>query len=504
MLRKILCLAISATIALGITACGSGGKLGDSGGSNSIVGSTDSSGNNSIANTDNSGSSSADNSESGSNTVTISALKSDRFLEAAIEKYKEIRPDITVELKTYAAAPESAAPNSSKGAAGGKTALTKNQIVSGLNDPKDIEKYVSTLNTEIMTGKAPDIISVDPLPYEKYADKKLLADLNAIIEADQSFDIGEYYGNIMDSVKYKGSLYAIPIRYGISMLTGDKTLLDDPSTGVDFSKWTWQDFKELSQRLIGSGSQSMSALANVSELELLKYVMGSSYDKFIDMENRKADFNNAEFQAMLNFCKELIDEKLVDIRTEEVMTNRGNTLFSISNVNMPTNFLMFPQMRFNGSGKLYQLPDNSGLNGIPFSSDLMLSINNNSKNQKEAWEFIKFLLSGEMQTAVELMGFPVHKEATEESVRQLNEKLGSGKVKMAMGGPEGQVELKPVSDEDITAMVKALENVNRYDGADREILSIILEEANSFFKGQKPVEAVTDLIQSRISMYLSE
>lgn len=58
--------------------------------------------------------------------------------------------------------------------------------------------------------------------------------------------------------------------------------------------------------------QGKSALANISTTDFLNYVMGSSYDKFIDLEKKNADFANAEFKEILNFCKELFDKRLVD------------------------------------------------------------------------------------------------------------------------------------------------------------------------------------------------
>ena len=60
------------------------------------------------------------------------------------------------------------------------------------------------------------------------------------------------------------------------------------------------------------------------------------------------------------------------------------------------------------------------------------------------------------------------------------------------------------TEKDIADLNKLIEGITRYDGADREILKIILEEADPFFKGRKPAEEVAKLIQNRVNTYLNE
>ena len=499
MFKRIICLAISVTIAAGISACGSNGKSANS--TEKITNSTEKSAN------------SSDSTDENEKTITISTIRSNRYLELAIEKYKEIHPDITVELKAYAASGDvmsgriDSGEQSNSGKDSQPVGKDKNIIITGDNDSRDIEKYVNTLNTEIMTGKGPDIISVDMLPYKKYADKNLLADLSALIQSDKGFDINRYYKGILDAVKYKGNLYAFPIKFTFNMLNGDKTNLDDTSAGLDDSKWTWQDFKAIAEKLIaGSNRQDMTALSSVSELELLNYVMGSSYDRFIDMKKKDADFKNPEFAEILNFCKELLDKKLVDTNMESMMTGGRGVLFYIERIITPMDYMMLPQMQFKGNGKLYRLPGNGGTDGISFSSDAMFAINNNSRYKNEAWEFIKYLLSDEIQSTMELavgaVGFPVNREAAKANALQSLERSRKSVTKTV--GPDGEVVLKPATEEDVAAMEKVLEEVSRYDGADRAILKIILEEADSFFKGRKSIEEVTSLMQNRVNTYLKE
>jgi hypothetical protein len=57
---------------------------------------------------------------------------------------------------------------------------------------------------------------------------------------------------------------------------------------------------------------------------------------------------------------------------------------------------------------------------------------------------------------------------------------------------------------DIDAMQKILEGLSFSVNSENEVLSIILEEAGAYFAGQKSTAEVSDIIQSRIQVYLKE
>jgi hypothetical protein len=58
--------------------------------------------------------------------------------------------------------------------------------------------------------------------------------------------------------------------------------------------------------------------------------------------------------------------------------------------------------------------------------------------------------------------------------------------------------------EDLDKMQKVLENLSFSVNSENEVLGIILEEAGAYFAGQKSAAEVSDIIQSRISVYLKE
>ncbi len=78
---------------------------------------------------------------------------------------------------------------------------------------------------------------------------------------------------------------------------------------------------------------------------------------------------------------------------------------------------------------------------------------------------------------MELIGFPVNKETVKTAAARAVVIPGKGAIK-AMG-PGGEIDIKPATEEDVAAMEKMLEQVNRYDGADRQSLK-------SYWKKRSP------------------
>ncbi len=49
-----------------------------------------------------------------------------------------------------------------------------------------------------------------------------------------------------------------------------------------------------------------------------------------------------------------------------------------------------------------------------------------------------------------------------------------------------------------------IESASKVQGTNSKIAEMILEEAQPFFQGQKSVEEVADIIQSRVQLYMDE
>lgn len=133
--------------------------------------------------------------------------------------------------------------------------------------------------------------------------------------------------------------------------------------------------------------------------------------------------------------------------------------------------------------------------GGSFKGHKSIAINANSKVKQEAWKFIKFLLSEDVQTQPKLQGFSVNKSVNEKNLEELAAK---GSVASNSGTNV------PVTAEGIQTLKQMIANANIFITDDGKIQSIVAEEAKASFSGQKSVDEVAKLIQNRVTTYLNE
>jgi hypothetical protein len=69
---------------------------------------------------------------------------------------------------------------------------------------------------------------------------------------------------------------------------------------------------------------------------------------------------------------------------------------------------------------------------------------------------------------------------------------------------EVPIYIPPMTDEDVKNIQKLIDSADTLANADEEVFSLITEEAEAFFKGQKSAEEVAEVIQSRVSIYVKE
>lgn len=76
--------------------------------------------------------------------------------------------------------------------------------------------------------------------------------------------------------------------------------------------------------------------------------------------------------------------------------------------------------------------------------------------------------------------------------------------KTGMGWDDFYVEYYGSTQEEIDELQALIDSACLGDTTDEEISNIINEEADAYFKGQKSVDEVADIIQSRVKIYISE
>lgn len=427
----------------------------------------------------------------GRKTLTVAIPTEARWLEIAASKFQKENPDYRIDIKNYGQADQ-------------------------MNTNGDNENYIKTLNTELLTGKGPDLLSVNRLPFEKYINRNILADLDGYMAKDGSFDEAGYFANILDALKYKGKLYILPVSVSFDVLAANKELLEQYSIKADDTLWSWEDLNRVGEKLTGNRNgrkANCTLFPDMSSGILLENLLKGSYNRFVDTYNKKAGFNTKEFTDLLEMAKvygynQQFDNVTITggnyIDPDSII--KGTVLFNMQTFTDYTGYA-FLNALYKGRLELMSYPSAAGEKKAGFNSDSIFAINKNSKGKEAAWEFLKFLLSDEIQSD-ELSGFPISKAALKVAAQRAVEITNSGGMSYAIGSKGGgkpQIFIpKKLTQQDIDYIDGFIMNLNTYNYNNPEVKKIILDEAGSFFAGNKSAEDAAGIIQQKAAIYLGE
>ncbi|MBJ8096140.1 MULTISPECIES: ABC transporter substrate-binding protein [Bacillus cereus group] len=373
------------------------------------------------------------------------------------------------------------------------------QIKEVVPEEKSIETYeekaISKLNTELLAGKGSDVILLDSLPQEKYVKKGLLTDLSEMMEQDKSFDKNQYFNNVLDHSKINGKLYGIPLGFWLSGILADDTAIQQSGVKVNDKEWTWSEFISIGKELASKGKNKY-VIDDTPPERMLKFLMQDHYTELVDKASGKARFESDLFVQMLEDVKKMYDEKLA---TAEKGSSKGAYFSPVAISAIEYYFTTGAAFALTGT-KMYHNPHIAGQKkGVAFTPQTTVGINAKSPVKKEAWDFLKFLMSEELQVSesFHLKGnaFPINKTAYEKQIKMLKEK---GKIEHTGGS------IINITENDIQGLEKMVAEISVQAPEDTKIESIIKEESKSYFIGQKSAKDVAALIQNRVTTFINE
>ncbi|RED59211.1 ABC transporter substrate-binding protein [Cohnella lupini] len=399
-------------------------------------------------------------------TVVFSTFwPDDRFKEAK-KKYEALHPNIEIKLQNVE---------------------TDNSHLEA-----ELEKYTTATNTAMLAGKGPDMLELDLLPTDSYVKHDLLADMGEMMDQDSTFKKEDYFSNILDGARVGKGLYAMPLSFFLMGFTGDEKAIANSGVKVNDKTWTWNDFAQTAKDLAKTdgNTAAFSYPANYMLSEMVK----DNYPLFIDKANGKANFESASFSGLMQQVKGMVDDGVI-------VEGGRNSYFQSTQINSPWDYLV--SLRENGENtKLFTKPHaQDTAEGGYFRSYRTIGLNANSKVKNQAWDFIKFMMSEEIETPPESAGIPINKNNFAKQIAELKKE---GTVKAYVEGPLQGLEFKVDEAKlgELESFVQGAVHAVAYQSD--KIGEIISEESQAYFSGQKSAEAVAKLIQNKVTTILNE
>ncbi|MBO4457502.1 MAG: extracellular solute-binding protein [Butyrivibrio sp.] len=371
---------------------------------------------------------------------------------------------------------------------------------------EDLNYYeiLKKFNVDILSGKAPDIIAFGPsLDVNNYINKGVLMDLSPLFDKGGALENIEVLPNIFEMMHVKDKIYYVFPGFTVSTMvmrntyTGGKTTLS---------------FDDCDAIIKERGVDYKTAFGTFSKNSMLDMGISYSGNMFIDWENRKCNFNGPEFIELLNFANKFPQEIDYDNShdyyqdyIEDKSIFLDDYIYGFDRYGELKNALFKDEVAFIG------FPNGDAENMAYINPQRIVGINSKSEHTDIAVEFIKSMFETYNSSPSNNFGFPVDKKtfeaygkaATEEKYKTVNGKQEREILYYWIG--DNKTEIKPLSEAEVQRVSDYILSIDKarisFDG---KVSEIINEEASAFFSGQKSVEEVADIIQSRVSTYISE
>ncbi|MCF0185476.1 MAG: hypothetical protein HUJ98_03180, partial [Bacteroidaceae bacterium] len=142
-------------------------------------------------------------------------------------------------------------------------------------------------------------------------------------------------------------------------------------------------------------------------------------------------------------------------------------------------------------------------NGTTLQFPNVITITKNAKNPQACFDIVAPLFKLKEFNANDgyISSMPVRKD----SFTNFTEAWKKEPKENIRYAAKGEIKITATSQEDIDAVRACVEGASGVVGSmPTEIKNIIFEEAKGFYSGEKALDEVAPVIQSRVSMYLSE
>jgi multiple sugar transport system substrate-binding protein len=338
------------------------------------------------------------------------------------------------------------------------------------------DQALTVMQTKVMTGKGPDIISFEGISPLKWIGAEMLYDMDGLVAEDP--DIDEKDILIWKALHEYNGLFLI------SPTFWTETLACSPETMQKYEGWTIDDYLEIENNL--DSNQSMIYYMNPENF--LISIGGRYLQKALDLVNASCDFDNEEFISILESAVQAgsYEATYDPNETGQQKVIRGKLVCFFSGL-MTGQDVAFDREECGQTLSYIGWPTVDGSNGTDIRLIQAVGINKVSKNIEGCWEFMKFLLKNpilENNTS----GMPTYAPLVARTLKMLNS--GGQKLK--------------TTEEDMEIVMNLASESESLTYYDEEVMNIILDESSAFIQGNVSAHETAKRIQSRVSLYMKE
>lgn len=351
-------------------------------------------------------------------------------------------------------------------------------------DTPDYDAVYQKLNTMLMGDQAPDLVVMDHLNMDSYADKGLLADVEDILKPLE--DGGELLSNITGAyVREDGKRYVVPLQFGFRIAMGRDIAVEDMRS---------------MEALAGFLAQKQeSYLGNRTAAELV----AEFYPYFCAEIVSEKQLDREAMGKYLDYLKAIGDNcGIIQNRSENEVTPGMWELSSETKLafEKAVGFIdcMFPMSMVDYIKGVYTAFDNR------FIPSQQIGICSKSQHMDTARDFLRFALSEEVQSMESYSGFPVNRAALQKLAAKDRSMYCAATMIKGDDGSYLEFSSEAYPQETAENLAALCEGLDKPVKEDAKILEVLTECVGGFLDGSQSKEDTIQKIEDGLKMYLAE
>ena len=383
---------------------------------------------------------------------------------------------------------------------------------SQYNTESDFTAGITKFNTEVMAGNLPDIIPTNQIAYRQIASKGLLEDLYPYLDKDPELKREDFFPNLLSALEVNGGLYQVVSGFSVETLCGAASIVGDTPG------WTYDDFNAALEKM-PEGCTPLEPY--VTRDQVMSSLLYADMDSFVDWTTGKVNFESDNFKQLLQFVKQFPaeynwDEHDNSESTQDLLRQGRQMLTQTYLYGLDS--ILWNGANFGGQATYIGWPTSSGVGSIMrFENGFAMS--RSCADKDAAWEFFRSMLTESGQTNQynipsnrnvfnkQLEDFMTPRYRKDADGNILLDENGE-KIEESRGGwiDDSGVEhhIYAMTQEQADEVLSIIETCTKVASYDTSIYDIVNEQAQAFFAGQKSVDEVARLIQSKANIYVNE
>ena len=267
-----------------------------------------------------------------------------------------------------------------------------------------------------------DVILGDCIWPAQFAKAGLVLDVTDRLE---TLDLDDIYQGALDATRYEGKYYGMPWLNDVKYMFVNMEILKQ--AGIEEAPKTWDELIEDAKAVKEAGLCEYPIVGCYAQAECLvcdyTCIAGSFGGAFVD-ENNAPTINCEENVAALEFMAQTLTDGLCNPKSLEMIEDdvlstfaAGNAVFAINWTYQYASMNDETQSSVAGQGIIMPIPGTQKAESATVNGGMPLMITAGCKYPDEAWEYMLFLASKEMQAKYCANALPIWKSLyTDEQV----------------------------------------------------------------------------------------